>query len=1239
MPIEVSYPGVYLQEIPNKVLTVPGVSTASTAFADFFPRGPMNKASRIESFRDFERTFGGLDQRSEASYAIQQYFTNGGKQGWVIRTGDGTATKGVYGVDIQIPSLAERQVRATLDYNRAKKASDLATAAAGEAKETWLGLPASANKKKDQTDLEGYVSETADQTLAAATATRAAALQAAVSSQQLAIEIAKLESVGGLTELAVIAAQSSADAAVRTAHGAQQTADVIGSARMALDTAEATTTNSQNLQISRSIIRDLQAVVDARDSAAASQADVAGFHSQAESQSDAGQLSILAIQASLAAQSAVGQAENAAASLVDAVGTAQVKLELPESNPLVDGSKAIQNYVSSAGGLTTKSTEVATMAQTATKAPEAKAAIQEALDLASKALLVLDLNAKDSNGKAITSSLDLGAAPAPTDPTGGSEGISAVQIGGQVLTGVSGSDGNLGTGLKPVAAQEVQRAASFASLSTSGSIVEDAAELASAGAAAITAIGEELAAMTAPEDSAPEADKKQFLQDVKNLARRSITLASGAVGDVQSAVPDLSSDVGADTPDIAEALGIIGTHLAFLGAQPDELTKQLNTAVTDNATAKSAIVDKAAQVANGALFTANPAADGAADLTTGFAEGAEAETVVPDANDNNMTAVAKTIDDQQKELVGDHQTVGGVLNDAIKNTVEASEDAEKSAANAHAGTQAAIEAAKVVDPALSRNVENDEGLLAAAVQQATDDAQVTMGRLREAGTASDDAAARANEASVQIAGIDAKVKDADGNDTDEPVHSFAAQVKTSLDGVQTGIDTSGTAVDAADSVSKAADMTAKLTQYAADGAKVAADAADVTVKANQEASKDPKLLIYAANEGVWGNNIRVAVELVDPNSTRFNLRVEEMSFSGNVQAQVAQEFFPNLSLDRADGRNVWEVIKSQSKLVSAGSQGAILEGAYPAEVENRYLGGGTDGGHANAMQLTDALIVLDDIKPEIFNILCLPATGTMNDAQAGFAITAAHKFCGDRRAFMIVDPPPHIDTVDGIINWTKSVRSADSIHMATYWPRLIVPDPINDFRPRNIGASGTMAGMYARTDAAVGVWKAPAGVDGVLRGAELAVPMTDSDNGRINVLGINGLRGFPVYGNIAWGARTLAGADLLMSEYKYLNVRRLMNYVEESIFQSLKWAVFETNGPALWGKIVFQVSSFLAKLFTAGAFQGASPADAYFVTCDGTTTTQVDIDMGIVNVEIGIAPVKPAEFIVLKFQQITNQGG
>jgi phage tail sheath protein FI len=202
---------------------------------------------------------------------------------------------------------------------------------------------------------------------------------------------------------------------------------------------------------------------------------------------------------------------------------------------------------------------------------------------------------------------------------------------------------------------------------------------------------------------------------------------------------------------------------------------------------------------------------------------------------------------------------------------------------------------------------------------------------------------------------------------------------------------------------------------------------------------------------------------------------------------------------------------------------------------------------------------------------------------------------------------------------------------------LQLPDPLNGYRLREVGPSGTMAGVYARTDGQRGVWKAPAGVAAVLEGADVALKVTDADNGTLNSAGVNVLRTFPVYGPIAWGARTLAGADLLDSEWKYINVRRLVDYIEQSLVQSLKWVVFEPNDEATWGQIRLEVGSFLSGLFADGAFSGATPAAAYFVNCDATTTTADDIDRGIVNILVGVAPVKPAEFVVLQIEQIAAQ--
>jgi phage tail sheath protein FI len=170
------------------------------------------------------------------------------------------------------------------------------------------------------------------------------------------------------------------------------------------------------------------------------------------------------------------------------------------------------------------------------------------------------------------------------------------------------------------------------------------------------------------------------------------------------------------------------------------------------------------------------------------------------------------------------------------------------------------------------------------------------------------------------------------------------------------------------------------------------------------------------------------------------------------------------------------------------------------------------------------------------------------------------------------------------------------------------------------------------------VWKAPAGFDATLVGVpQLAVPLTDAENGELNPHGINCLRALPATGRVVWGARTLRGSDQLADEYKYVPVRRTALFIEESLYRGLKWAVFEPNDEPLWAQIRLNVGAFMHNLFRQGAFQGSSPRDAYFVRCDKDTTTQNDINLGIVNVVVGFAPLKPAEFVVLKLQQIAGQ--
>lgn len=239
---------------------------------------------------------------------------------------------------------------------------------------------------------------------------------------------------------------------------------------------------------------------------------------------------------------------------------------------------------------------------------------------------------------------------------------------------------------------------------------------------------------------------------------------------------------------------------------------------------------------------------------------------------------------------------------------------------------------------------------------------------------------------------------------------------------------------------------------------------------------------------------------------------------------------------------------------------------------------------------------------------------------------------------IIVDIPLNVQRLDQMQTWLSDNAGLRHPNGAVYFPRTNVPDRLNRNRPRSLAASGTIAGLWARTDTERGVWKAPAGTDARLRNVEsLVYNLTDPENGVLNPLGVNCLRNFPVYSNICWSARTLEGADVIASDWKYIPVRRTTLFIEESLFRGTKWVVCEPNDEPLWAQIRLNVGAFMQDLFRKGAFQGTTPRDAYFVKCDSETTTQTDIDNGIVNIEVGFAPLKPAEFVIIKIQQIVRR--
>ena len=286
-------------------------------------------------------------------------------------------------------------------------------------------------------------------------------------------------------------------------------------------------------------------------------------------------------------------------------------------------------------------------------------------------------------------------------------------------------------------------------------------------------------------------------------------------------------------------------------------------------------------------------------------------------------------------------------------------------------------------------------------------------------------------------------------------------------------------------------------------------------------------------------------------------------------------------------------------------------------------------------------------KVDLFNLLLIPdatraLTGNPNtldpmvDPNAIYATAIA--YCDKRRAFLLLDAPPNINTASAAIDWKTTLLTVNDPNGAAYFPRLRLPDPVNNYQLRTFAPCGVVAGLYARIDGSRGVWKAPAGTEATLSGVQTMVyKLTDTEQGAINPLGLNCARIFPVYGPIMWGARTLVGADAEANQWKYVPVRRVALYIEESLYRGTKWVVFEPNDEPLWASIRLNVGAFMDSLFRKQAFQGQTADEAYFVKCDSETTTQADIDLGIVNILVGFAPLKPAEFVVITISQMSGQ--
>ena len=414
---------------------------------------------------------------------------------------------------------------------------------------------------------------------------------------------------------------------------------------------------------------------------------------------------------------------------------------------------------------------------------------------------------------------------------------------------------------------------------------------------------------------------------------------------------------------------------------------------------------------------------------------------------------------------------------------------------------------------------------------------------------------------------------------------------------------------------------------------------DTAVAAEQPI--DGKLTLTAMSPGEWGNHYGFSTLIRSDDATKFRLQVLYFNKITDADALgIVVESFENISMDQNDQRFAVKVINEDSTIINAalvGTPDPIVPPANTASPLPRLLGG-VDGPvlapstgvfETKLTSATGGVHLLD--KVDLFNLLCVPGETT------AVTLSTLEKYCRDHRAFLIADCA-ETATLNTMQNGPVGLTGDDAINAAFYFPWLLMPDPLQQNRPRNVSPCGFVAGIYSRTDASRGVFKAPAGIDASVTGVlGVKETLTDDQNGVLNQKAINCIRNFPVYGTVVWGARTLRGNDEIGSEWKYIPVRRTALFIEESLYRGTKWVVFEPNDEPLWAQIRLNIGAFMHNLFRQGAFQGSTPRDAYFVKCDKETTTQSDINLGIVNIIVGFAPLKPAEFVVIKIQQMAGQ--
>lgn len=404
------------------------------------------------------------------------------------------------------------------------------------------------------------------------------------------------------------------------------------------------------------------------------------------------------------------------------------------------------------------------------------------------------------------------------------------------------------------------------------------------------------------------------------------------------------------------------------------------------------------------------------------------------------------------------------------------------------------------------------------------------------------------------------------------------------------------------------------------------DGAHATAQVNiPDSDAATTMVVSASSPGDWANDIDIVVEPAGSEEPdEFKLRV--------VRSNETLEAFDNLSINSSDNNYFIGQINEVSNYITVTDDAASSN--RPAN-DTYHLAAGADGGtpddsHYEGSALTKTgFHVLDD-KNDV-NIIAVPGITSNAVIGKGFSYCSGRKDC-----FFVGDVPYASDTPDEARTFVRSTLTTKNSYGAVYYPWIKATDPIGTGKnpTKELPPSGFVAGMYARIDGTRGIWKAPAGTEAGIAGAlGLTYNVTDTEQDTLNPIAVNCIRSFPGSGIVIWGARTLSPD----AEWRYVPVRRYAIFLEQSIYYGTQWAVFEPNDEDLWASLRMNIRAFMMGQFREGALQGSTPSDAFYVKCDADLNPQSEIDAGRVNMEIGFAPLKPAEFVVIKITQKAGQ--